>query len=81
MWSYNYTDPDILEHYGILGMKWGVRRFQDKKGRLTSAGKKRYDSDSSNGKPGTSDDGEKIGWFERKTGIHLSDMLLEQGGD
>lgn len=72
MWSYNYTNSDILEHYGILGMKWGVRRFQDKKGRLTSAGKKRYDSDSSNGKPGTSDDGEKIGWFEKKTGIHLS---------
>lgn len=73
MWSYNYTNSDILEHYGILGMCWGIRRFQDKSGRLTSAGKKRYDADSSNGKPGTSDDGEKIGWFERKTGIHLSD--------
>ena len=29
-------------HYGITGMKWGVRRFQNKDGSLTNAGKKRY---------------------------------------
>ena len=32
-----------LTHHGIKGMKWGVRRFQNKDGSLTPAGKRRYD--------------------------------------
>lgn len=34
-----------LYHWGIKGMKWGVRRYQNKDGTLTDAGKKRYDRD------------------------------------
>lgn len=31
-----------LYHHGILGQKWGIRRFQNKDGSLTSEGQKRY---------------------------------------
>ena len=34
-----------LYHYGVPGMKWGVRRYQNKDGSLTAAGKKRADRD------------------------------------
>lgn len=35
-----------LYHWGIKGQKWGVRRYQNKDGSLTPAGKKRYDTDA-----------------------------------
>ena len=40
-----------LEHHGIIGMKWGVRRYQNKDGTLTNAGKTRYSTDGDAGSP------------------------------
>lgn len=36
------TYRDILEHHGIKGQKWGVRRFQNEDGSLTKKGEKHY---------------------------------------
>lgn len=38
---------DYLMHYGVKGMKWGVRRYQDASGRLTAEGKEHYGKRSS----------------------------------
>lgn len=77
MWQYNYNNAEYLQHYGILGMRWGIRRFQDKTGRLTAAGKKRYDDDPSNGAPekASSKTSKEVGdsFIEKKLGIKLSD--------
>ena len=39
-----YANPceEVLAHHGILGMKWGVRRYQNKDGSLTDAGRRHY---------------------------------------
>lgn len=37
---------NVISHSGTKGMKWGVRRYQNKDGSLTDAGKKRYARDA-----------------------------------
>ena len=39
MWKYTYTDE--LYHHGVKGQRWGFRRYQNKDGSLTPAGRRR----------------------------------------
>ena len=53
--GYFYSDEE-LAHHGILGQKWGVRRYQNKDGSLTSAGRSRYQNEDGS----INDSGEKL---------------------
>lgn len=43
MWIYNYNCSNELYHYGVKGIKWGVRRYRNYPGSYTRAGVKRFD--------------------------------------
>ena len=49
-WTVISSEPSSaneLYHHGIIGMKWGIRRYQNKDGTLTEAGKRRQMDESS----------------------------------
>lgn len=60
-----------LAHHGILGQKWGIRRFQNKDGSYTAEGKKRRREDS------YSDDYKRIRDLKKKKPEELSTKEIE----
>ena len=61
-----------LQHHGILGMKWGVRRYQNKDGSLTPAGRKRQKM---------SDDAKEAKVLKKKKLSELSNAELRKLND
>lgn len=59
----NVNVDEFLEHHGIKGQKWGIRRFQNPDGSLTNAGRKRYGDSSGSEK---SSSAQKRSFFGRK---------------
>lgn len=63
---------DSLYHHGILGQKWGIRRFQNPDGTYTTEGKRRRRSDS------YSDDHKRYVANKRKSIEQLSTKEIEE---
>lgn len=77
--SGNFVSTDELYHWGIKGMKWGIRRYQNADGTLTDQGKKRYlNPDGTLNKKGKKKFGDSVSLPKKERPKTSEDYLNEQ---
>lgn len=77
--SGNFVSTDELYHWGIKGMKWGIRRYQNADGTLTDQGKKRYlNPDGTLNKKGKKKFGDSVALPKKERPKISEDYLNEQ---
>lgn len=64
-----------LKHFGIIGQKWGVRRYQNKDGTLTPAGIRRYRTDSGQ----FTSEGRRVFGLDEYDGDYDQDVVVPKG--
>lgn len=70
-----------LVHHGILGQRWGVRRFQNPDGSLTKAGKKRYAKETMKALKKNKDQQQRIALDMGTAAVGLGGMYYELTGN
>lgn len=80
MSNYIIVDGELY-HHGVKGMKWGVRRYQNRDGSLTPKGKKHYDNltgTEMHRKLQRAYNRTKGGWLGKNYGKNVTRVLKEQ---
>lgn len=70
-------DEDYLMHHGVMGMKWGVRRYQNADGTLTTKGKDRFREVASDSRLAKKDTKAALKLYRKNTFIYKPDKNSE----